>query len=81
MPGFELDASMALFAPAGTPPDVIAKLAANVKRALEQPETKARAEGAGIQARYLDPAGLAALVAKDTEYWGKIIKAKNIAAD
>lgn len=29
----------------------------------------------------MDPAGLGALVKKDTEYWGKIIKARNITAD
>lgn len=81
LPGIELEAWMALFAPAGTPPETVAKLTASVRKALEQPETKARAEGAGIEARYLDPAGLAALVAKDTEYWGKIIKARNITAD
>ncbi|MGY8524456.1 Bug family tripartite tricarboxylate transporter substrate binding protein [Paracidovorax citrulli] len=81
LPGFELEAWMALFAPAGTPPETVAKLTASVKKALEQPETRARAEGAGIEARYLDPAGLAALVAKDTEYWGRIIKARNITAD
>lgn len=81
LPGFELEAWVALFAPAGTPPEVVTKLSTNVKQVLEQSETKKRAEGVGIEARYLDPAGLSALVAKDTEYWGKIIKAKNITAD
>ncbi|TPQ35299.1 MULTISPECIES: hypothetical protein [Cupriavidus] len=47
---------------------------------LAQPETK-RAETVGIKARYMDPPALAALVKKDAEYWGKIIKAKNITAD
>jgi len=81
LPGFELEAWVALFAPAGTPPDVVAKLTTNVKQVLEQAETKKRAEAVGIEARYLDPAGLGDLVAKDSEYWGKIIKAKNITAD
>jgi tripartite-type tricarboxylate transporter receptor subunit TctC len=81
LPGFELEAWVGLFAPAGTPPEVIAKLSANVKTLLEQPETKKRAEAVGIEARYLDPAGLAALVTKDTEYWGNVIKAKNITGD
>lgn len=81
LPGFELEAWVALFAPADTPPEVIAKLSDNVKKVLEQADTKKRAEAAGIEVRYLDPAGLAALVKKDTEYWGKIIKARNITAD
>ncbi|CAG2159930.1 Bug family tripartite tricarboxylate transporter substrate binding protein [Cupriavidus numazuensis] len=81
LPGFELEAWVALFAPAGTPPEVIAKLTDTLKTVLAQPETKKRAETVGIEARYMDPPALAALVKKDTEYWGKIIKAKNITAD
>lgn len=81
LPGFELEAWVALFAPAGTPPEVIAKLTDTLKAVLAQPETKKRAETVGIEARYMDPPALAALVKKDTEYWGKIIKAKNITAD
>ncbi|MFS8975842.1 tripartite tricarboxylate transporter substrate binding protein [Cupriavidus necator] len=81
LPGFELEAWVGLFAPAGTPPEVIAKLSENVKKVLEQPETRKRADTVGIEARYMDPAGLGALVTKDTEYWGKIIKARNITAD
>ena len=48
---------------------------------LEQPETKKRAETLGIEPRYLGPDALAALVKKDTEYWGKVIKSRNIKAD
>ncbi len=81
LPGFELEAWVGLFAPAGTPPDVIAKLSESVKKVLELPETKKRAETLGIEPRYLGPEALAALVKKDTEYWGKVIKARNIKAD
>jgi tripartite-type tricarboxylate transporter receptor subunit TctC len=81
LPGFELEAWVGLFAPAGTPPDVIAKLSENVKKALEQPETKKRADTIGVEPHYLAPDALAALVRKDTEYWGKIIKARNIKGD
>ena len=81
LPGFELEAWVGLFAPAGTPPDVIAKLSESVKQALAQPETKKRADTLGIEPRYLGPEALAALVAKDTAYWGKIIRERNIRAD
>ena len=81
LPGFELEAWVGLFAPAGTPPDVIARLSEGVKKALELPETRKRAETLGIEAHYLGPDALAALVRKDTEYWGKVIKARNIKAD
>ncbi len=79
--GFELEAWVGLFAPAGTPPAVIAQLTDNVKRALDAPEAKAAAGKAGIQIRYLDPEALGALVQRETDYWGKLIKARNIKAD
>ena len=42
MKGFELEAWIGIFAPAGTPPDVIAKLSGQIKAALELPETRTR---------------------------------------
>ena len=42
---------------------------------------KQRAATLGIEPRYLGPEVLAALVVKDTEYGGKVIKSRNILAD
>lgn len=79
--GFELEAWVAIFAPAGTPADVINKLTTSIKQALDQPETRTRANTAGIELRYLPPDALDALVKKETEYWAKIIKTANITAE
>jgi tripartite-type tricarboxylate transporter receptor subunit TctC len=79
--GFELEAWVAIFAPAGTPPDVINKLTASIKTALEQPETRARADTAGIELRYLPPAALDAVVKRETEFWARTITASGITAD
>ena len=76
--GFELEAWVGIFAPAGTPADVVAKLSGQIKAALELPETKTRADGAGIELRYMAPAALDALVKKDTEFWAKTIKTAGI---
>lgn len=81
MPGFEVEAWVGLFAPAGTPPAVVQMLTEKVKAALATPEAKSVADKTGIEIRYMDPAGLGALVTKDTDYWGSVIKAKNIKAD
>ncbi len=81
LPGFELDAWVGLFAPAGTPPAVIAKLTEEVKRALETPEAKQRAAGAGIDVRYEGPEALAARVAKETAYWSQVIRTAKITLD
>lgn len=79
--GFELEAWVGIFAPAGTPADVIAKLSASIKQVLEQPDTKTRANTAGIEIRYLPPTELDALVKRETEFWGKTIKSAGITAD
>lgn len=79
--GFELEAWVGIFAPAGTPADVVTKLSSQIKAALELPETKTRADGAGVELRYQPPAALDALVKKDTEFWAKTIKTAGIKAE
>ena len=79
--GFELEAWVGVFAPAGTPPDIVSKLSGQIKAALELPETKTRADSAGIELRYLPPAALNALVKKDTDFWAKTIKTAGITSE
>ena len=81
MPDFKLEAWVGLFAPAATPPAVVAKLTADVKKALDMPETRQRADAAGIELRYLPPDALGELVKTETAYWAKTIKAAGIKAD
>ena len=79
--GFELEAWVGVFAPAGTPADVVNKLSASIKQALDLPEIKTRSAAAGIDLRYLPPAELEALVRRETEFWAKTIKTAGITAD
>jgi tripartite-type tricarboxylate transporter receptor subunit TctC len=81
LPGFELEAWVGLFAPAGTPPAVVQQLTDKVKAALATPEAKAVADRTGIEIRYLGPEALGALVQRETTYWSDVIKAKGIKAD
>ena len=79
--GFELESWVAIFAPAGTPADVVNKLSTGIKQALESPEAKSRADAAGIEIRYLPPQQLDAMVKTETEFWARTIKARGISAD
>jgi tripartite-type tricarboxylate transporter receptor subunit TctC len=79
--GFELEAWVGIFAPAGTPADVVNKLSAGIKQAMDMPETKTRANAAGIEIRYLPPEALEAQVKLETEFWARTIKAAGITAD
>jgi tripartite-type tricarboxylate transporter receptor subunit TctC len=73
--GLEAEAWLALVAPAGTPKEVIARLNAETQKILSDPAIKERLEGLGFEAAYTTPEGLAALMKKEREVWGKVIKA------
>ena len=79
--GFELESWVAIFAPTGTPPDVVQKLTAGIKQALATPEAKSRADAAGIEIRYEPPAQLEAMVKEETAFWARTIKEAHITAD
>lgn len=79
--GFELEAWVAIFAPAGTPAEIISKLTNAIRQSLEQPDVKTRAAAAGVELRYLPPDALDALVKRETDYWAKVIKSAGITAD
>jgi tripartite-type tricarboxylate transporter receptor subunit TctC len=81
LPGFSLESWVALYAPAGTPAPVLQKLSADVKRSMEQPETKQRADQAGIEVRFLPPADMTRLLERETADWAKAIKAANVKLD
>ena len=79
--GFELESWVALYAAAGTPPAVLQKLSQEVKRSMELPETKQRADAAGIEVRFLSPADTTKQLELETLDWGRAIKAANIKVD
>jgi tripartite-type tricarboxylate transporter receptor subunit TctC len=79
--GFELESWVALYVASGTPTQVVQKLSAEVKRSMEQAETKQRGDAAGIEVRYLTPDNTTKLLDRDTVSWAKAIKAGNIKSD
>jgi tripartite-type tricarboxylate transporter receptor subunit TctC len=81
LPSFQLESWVALYAPAGTPAPIIAKLTDSVKQSLALPEVKERADTAGVELRYLNPAAMDGLLKKELPYWSKAIKAAHITLD
>ena len=81
VPDFEVDSWYAMYAAAGTPPAVLQKLSQEVKRSMELPETKQRADAAGIEVRFLSPADTTKQLELETLDWGRAIKAANIKID
>jgi len=62
-----------IVAPAGTPREPIARIAAEVKRILAQPDVRERLEREGAELIPGEPAELGALIAKDLASWKKLI--------
>lgn len=75
LPGFEAESWFALFAPKGTPQAVVDKINAEVKKALDQPDTKKRFADLGGEIRTMSPQELRAYVAAEREKWAKVVKA------
>jgi tripartite-type tricarboxylate transporter receptor subunit TctC len=81
LPGYESLAIYGMFAPAGTPRAIIARLNSAIVRVLERAETKERFAAAGMEAAGSTPAELAATVQTETARMTKVIKAAGIHAD
>ena len=79
LPGFEASVWYALLAPAGTPPDVIAKLNAVCNAFLETARAKETFDNLGIEMSGGTPGDLQTFVSAEIAKWGPIIKAANIA--
>jgi tripartite-type tricarboxylate transporter receptor subunit TctC len=78
LPGYEVTAWNALFAPAGTPAPIINRLNALVKTGLAHPESKAVMEAQGLDATPSTPAELGQLVRTELAKWANVIKAAGI---
>ncbi|MGV3570549.1 MAG: Bug family tripartite tricarboxylate transporter substrate binding protein [Ramlibacter sp.] len=81
IPGFAVSAWWGLYAPAGTPPDIIAKVSADVAAVLAQPENKSWVEKQAGTVGGGTPAQLAAFQAAETKKWRELIKTANIKAE
>ena len=73
-----LDQWLGLFAPAGTPPSVIAKLNAEINKALKEADVLERFGQSALEAVGGSPADFAKLVTSDFEKYGRIVKDLNI---
>ena len=78
LPGFVSLTWYALFAPAGTPREIIARLNAETVRALAQPDVKAKLLVQGMIATSSTPEQLAAEMRADSERLAKLVKATGI---
>ena len=80
VPGFAVTAWIGLFAPAGTPQPIIARLNAEVAKALAKPEVRDRALKANMEPASGKSDAFAKYVKDELESFGKVIKEAGIKA-
>jgi tripartite-type tricarboxylate transporter receptor subunit TctC len=84
VPGFEVAVWHGLYAPAGTPPEVVEKLAAALQAALADPKVIERFADLGTEPVAADratPAALDAQLQSEIAKWQPIIEAAGVYAD
>lgn len=79
LPGFDFNFWYGLMAPAGTPPEVVSKLSAALKEALEMSDIRKRMSDAGLDAQWSTPAAFGQKIQNDIGVWKKAVDSANIA--
>ncbi len=74
VPGFEATTWFAMFAPAGTPKDVVDKLNAEMKRVFNLPDVQEKLKALGLEPWLSTPDELARYQATEIVKWAKVVK-------
>lgn len=78
IPDYDTAAWGSLMAPAGTPPDIVKRLSLAVQEAYKKPQVQMTFSDRGVEAVASTPEQLNALIRRDTELWGQVVKAGNV---
>jgi tripartite-type tricarboxylate transporter receptor subunit TctC len=81
VPGFEAVGAQGLFAPAGTPREIVRKLNAEVAEIIKQADMQERWTQMALSALDNTPEQFAAWLSDQSEQWGKLIREAGIKAD
>jgi len=79
--GFDADSIFGFYAPAGTPPDVVARLNREINRILATQGVKDRIAALGGEALPLTPAEFGAKATEDSKRFGTLIRERKIIGD
>ena len=77
----EFSSWFGIVAPSKVPADILAKLSADIQKAVKSPETKAKLEESGFRVTGTSREEFARIIAADTVTWGKAVAATGFKAD
>jgi tripartite-type tricarboxylate transporter receptor subunit TctC len=81
LPGFEFNSWFAIMAPAGTPKAIVNTLAAEVQKALADPEVREKLQSQGLTPRGSSPDELGSATRAQLARYGALIKQNHITSD
>jgi len=81
LPGFEATSWFAMFAPAGTPKDIVTKLNAEVQRIFKLPEVIEKMKILGLDPILAGPEELGKYQQQEITKWAKVVKESGARAD
>jgi len=81
LPGFDISTWFGLLAPAGTPPEVIARWNTDVVKVLNAPDVREKMLAQGAEPAPTTPAEFAAFIARERDKYARIVKASGAKVD
>ena len=81
LPGFDISTWYGLFAPAGTPPAIVAKWNADVTKILNTPDVRAKLMADGAEPAPNTPEQFAQMIARELSKYARIVKASGAKVD
>jgi tripartite-type tricarboxylate transporter receptor subunit TctC len=81
LPGFEATSWHGLFAPAGTPPEIVDKISIEVRRILKEPAMQEKLQGMGAKPIGNTPEEFAEFIAAERAKWAQVIKDANVSIE
>jgi tripartite-type tricarboxylate transporter receptor subunit TctC len=81
LPGYEASSWYGLLVPVKTPAEIVARLNAESQKVLAQPDLKAQFANTDLEVGGSTPEQFGALIRKDIEKWGKIVRTVGLKPD
>ena len=81
LPGFEVGSWQGVFAPAGTPPEIVRRLNVEIVKALNLPDVREKLSGMGAEIVADSPEEFSALVKSEVVKWADVVKKSGARVD